>query len=377
MLDLLLRYGFVAICGAIILEELGIPMPIPTDILIVTAGATGGSLQRFLLWFVLISLASAVGATGLYSIIRRGGRPLVDRFGRYVHLGPRTLARGEALLTRGGWWGIACGRAIPGLRLPTVVMCALLGVPYRRFITAHIAGSAVYISVFLILGRLFGYSALERLHLPRVSIRLLGLLVLAIGLPALLAWFAARAHIEREDDIAPGRHLTVSAAILAGLAGTIVFAATWAASFAITNIVGMPPPLMSSYRLVRRIIGQQGGAFLFNYVAIIVTGVSLGVLYLEALLPQLARWLRTLPGQVIGLAVLTFTIAGGLALHAGLPNRPHAHLTVGATLLYGSLAYATTVVYARALALTLIAPPARPVTTLAPTSGPPTPEHPT
>ncbi len=370
MLPFLLRYGFVAICGAIILEELAIPMPIPTDVLIVTAGATGGGVGRFITWFVLISLSSATGATGLYAILRRGGRPLVDRFGRYVHLGPKSLARGEALLARGGWWGIAFGRGTPGLRLPTVVMCALLGVPYRRFITAHITGSAVYILFFLALGRYFGPGVLERLHLPRVSFRLLGLLVLAVGLPALLVWLARRAHIGREDDIAPGRHLTVGAAILAGLAGTIVFAAAWAASFAVTDLAGLPPPVMVGYRVARRVIGQQGGAFLLGYISLILAGIALGAIYLELLLPRLTRWLRALPSQVAGLAVLTLVLAVWLAWRSEVPDRPHAYLAIGITLALGSIAYAIAVVYARALALILIAPPNR--ATPRPVTPPPT-----
>ena len=359
MLPFLLRYGFVAICGAIILEELSIPMPIPTDVLIVTAGATGGDIGRFLLWFVLISLSSATGATGLYALIRRGGRPLVERFGRYVHLGPHTLARGEALLARGGWWGIALGRATPGLRLPTVVMCALLGVPYRRFITAHLVGSAVYILAFLTLGRVFGPGILRGLHLPRFSVRLLGLLLLVFGLPALLIWFARRAHIGREDDIAPGRHLTLGAALLAGLAGTIVFAATWAATFAVADLAGLPPPVMIGYRVARRVIGQQAGAFLLGYVSLILAGIILGILYLELLLPRLARWLRALPGQVAGLAALGLALTTWVAWRSGVPDRPHAHLAIGITVVVGSVAYAITVVYARALALALIAPPGR------------------
>jgi len=370
VLPFLLRYGFVAICGAIILEELAIPMPIPTDVLIVTAGATGGGVGRFITWFVLISLSSATGATGLYAILRRGGRPLVDRFGRYVHLGPKSLARGEALLARGGWWGIAFGRGTPGLRLPTVVMCALLGVPYRRFITAHITGSAVYILFFLALGRYFGPGVLERLHLPRVSFRLLGLLVLAVGLPALLVWLARRAHIGREDDIAPGRHLTVGAAILAGLAGTIVFAAAWAASFAVTDLAGLPPPVMVGYRVARRVIGQQGGAFLLGYISLILAGIALGAIYLELLLPRLTRWLRALPSQVAGLAVLTLVLAVWLAWRSEVPDRPHAYLAIGITLALGSIAYAIAVVYARALALILIAPPNR--ATPRPVTPPPT-----
>ena len=49
MLGLVTRHSLIAICLAVFLEELGIPMPIPTDILIVFAGvAAGQSLPRLL-----------------------------------------------------------------------------------------------------------------------------------------------------------------------------------------------------------------------------------------------------------------------------------------------------------------------------------------
>ena len=139
MWGLIARHTAIAICLAVVLEELGLPMPIPTDLLIVTAGATGNrTWASFAWWFVILSLASATGASGLYAIVRRGGRPLIERFGRYVHLGPKTLARGEALLARGGWAGIALGRATPGLRFPRsspAASCAFLIIDSSRRIS--------------------------------------------------------------------------------------------------------------------------------------------------------------------------------------------------------------------------------------------------
>ena len=103
MLGSLARHSFVAILLAVMIEELGLPSPIPTDVMIVFAGTTTEeSLPRLVLYFVALTLASAVGGSGLYFIVRRGGRPLVDRFGRYVHLGPEQLAQAENLLERGG-----------------------------------------------------------------------------------------------------------------------------------------------------------------------------------------------------------------------------------------------------------------------------------
>src|SRR5918997_320144 len=193
MLDSLVRHSFVAVLLAVMVEELGIPMPIPTDVLIVFVG-TGRSVPQLGLIYALLAASSAVGASGLYAIIRRGGRPLVERFGRYVHLGPEQLARSEALLARGGWGAIAIGRAIPGLRYATVVVCGLFEVPYLRFVTAHLAGSSVYVAVFLALGTVFGPEVLDRVHVPALALRLLWLLPLAVGLPVLVVRWGSRAY---------------------------------------------------------------------------------------------------------------------------------------------------------------------------------------
>ena len=153
MLDRLAEYSFAIILLAVMVEELGIPMPVPTDVLIVFMGATSAlSLLHLGQAFLMLSVVCAIGASGLYAIVRYSGRPLVERFGQYVHLGPKQLARSEALLARGGWKAIALGRATPGLRLAMVIACGLFRISYPRFISAHLAGSAVYIAVFFGVG---------------------------------------------------------------------------------------------------------------------------------------------------------------------------------------------------------------------------------
>lgn len=345
----LFHSSFISICLAVMVEEMGIPSPIPTDILIVIAGAYGGSWLRFSLWFVLISLASATGASILYAVIRRGGRPLIDRFGRYIHLGPKTLDRGEAILARSGWLGIVVGRATPGLRLPTVVACGLLRVPYRRFITGHICGTAVYILAFLLLGRVFGRHVLELLRIPRISIHLVMLLLLGIGLPLLLVWVASHAHIDREDDLPPGRHLTIGSAVLATLVGTATFAATWTAGWAIAALTHEMPPLSIIRRVLHAGPGQYGIASLIG----VITSIVVGTVCLELVLPPLAHIIRSLRLQSLIVALIIFGLC--LLLHLTNPPTDRLRVNIGIVLLLiGSLSYAITAVYARALALSLV-----------------------
>ncbi len=191
MLNSLARHSFVAVLLAVMVEELGVLMPVPTDIMIVFVGVNRPMSQLALL-FVLLTASSAVGASGLYAVIRCGGRPLVGRFGRFGRLGREQLVRSESLLARGVWGGIALGRANPGLRYATVVACGLFKVPYPRFVTAHLAGSSVYIAIFLALDRVFGPGILDRIHPPALAIRLLWLLPLAVRLPLLMVWWGSR-----------------------------------------------------------------------------------------------------------------------------------------------------------------------------------------
>src|SRR3712207_4588641 len=189
MLTSVVKHSFGAILLVVIIEEVGIPLPIPSDFLVILAGSTADrSLPRLVMFFGALTMASGVGASGLYAIVRRGGRPLVERFGRYVHFGPEQQARAEALLSRSGWGGIAVGRATPGLRYATVIACGLLKVPYPRFVTATLAGSSVYIVAFLALGTMFGPAVLDRLHLPVLAVRLLWVLPLAGGVSLLVGW---------------------------------------------------------------------------------------------------------------------------------------------------------------------------------------------
>lgn len=355
MLNFVTKYSFGAIFLAVLVEEFGLPMPIPTDLLIVFAGASQPhSVQRLVLWFVAISIASATGASGLYLIVRRGGRPLIERFGRYVHLGPEQLARSEALLARGGWRSIAIGRAIPGLRYVTVIACGLLNIPYHRFLTAHLAGSSLYIIFFLALGRIFGPTIVSWLHAPAQSFRLLGLVMLAFGLPAFMRWWSGRIEALAIHARSPGH--AIVATLSASFAGAVAFTAAWAIAGTLAEFVGAPRPLNVAYTLATELAEEAltaTGAYALAYAALPVLCTSLAVVYFELMLPRLSPRL-SLNRQVWSLALLGILLIGGslMAARVVLLDAPASGwLVVLVALLLGSIGYAITTVHGRTLAL--------------------------
>jgi membrane protein DedA with SNARE-associated domain len=364
MIGLLDRHSLIAILIAVFLEELGLPMPIPTDLLIVFAGVkVAGAVSAFVRWFLLLNVASAGGASGLYLIVRRGGRPLIERYGRYVHLGPRQIERAERLLGRGGWWSIAIGRAIPGLRYLTVIACGLFKVPFLRFVTAHTVGSSLYITVFLALGSFFGPKVVEYLHLPELQLRLIWLLALALGLPILLAWLCRRGHAEY--TAAPSRRRTLGALVLASFAGATAMAAAWAGAATIAELAGAPRPLNVTYQLALALLGRglsPASAYMLVYTALLLLCIGVGVLYYDIVLPLISPKGTTLPRQTLGLALLALTLVCAFLAPALLWGRGRqldrwwqagGPLLVLA-LLIGIVLYALTTACARALAIAIL-----------------------
>ncbi len=135
------QHGVLAGFVLILIEEAGVPVPIPGDFLMLLLGvhARQGQVP---LWQALLvmELATLLGATALYLVAARVGHGLVYRYGRYMHLTPERLDRAERWLQRRGAVAIVAGRLTPGLRMATVIACGVFGVPLWRFLPALALG---------------------------------------------------------------------------------------------------------------------------------------------------------------------------------------------------------------------------------------------
>jgi membrane protein DedA with SNARE-associated domain len=145
---------------AILIEEAGIPIPIPGDALVMLAGAERHApLLHALAVIGVSSLAVFLGSSLLYMVMRRGGHPLLVKYGKYIHVNEQRLARVQVWLENRGRVAIIVGRLIPGLRIPTTVLAGSSGVAYREYaLTAGIA-AIVWSSFYYAVGSLLGQTA--------------------------------------------------------------------------------------------------------------------------------------------------------------------------------------------------------------------------
>src|SRR5262245_57846237 len=118
------RHGLLAAFVILLIEEAGVPVPVPGDFLMLVLGvqARNGVVP---LWqiIVVMQLATMFGATSLYYVARFGGRGLVYRYGRFMRLTPERLDQAEQWLLKHGTRAIFLGRLVPGLRVVTAVAC--------------------------------------------------------------------------------------------------------------------------------------------------------------------------------------------------------------------------------------------------------------
>ncbi len=140
------------------IEEAGVPLPLPGDVLLVLAGAHA---QERSPWYSVLVMGTAtvavfVGSSLLYTVMRRGGRPLLQRSGLFRHLNPARLERVERFFDRHGRLAIFVGRLIPGMRIPTTVLVGLAGRPYREYAVLTALTAAIWSAGYFWLGVLLG-----------------------------------------------------------------------------------------------------------------------------------------------------------------------------------------------------------------------------
>jgi len=138
---------------------------------VATAGVAGQTVGSIIGW-----------AIGLY-----GGRPLVERHGRWLHLGPENLDRAERWFDRWGDWAVFLGRRTPGIRSFVSIPAGLARMPLGRFTLYSVLGTIPWCFGIAGAGWALG-SSWETFH---HDFRYVEVLV-GVGVLALLVWYLRR-----------------------------------------------------------------------------------------------------------------------------------------------------------------------------------------
>ena len=164
-------HGVYAVFALMALDAV---FPAASELVMVYAGALasgalaghvvlGGSTVSAGWWaFLTVTLAGALGyllgSIAGWWIGGYGGRPLAERHGRVLHLGPQRLARAERWFDRFGDWAVLIGRITPVVRSFVSVPAGIFRMPLGRYTALTTVGSLLWCAVFAGIGWAVGAS---------------------------------------------------------------------------------------------------------------------------------------------------------------------------------------------------------------------------
>ncbi len=146
MTKLIVEHGYLAIFVLMLLDSACIPFP--SEITLLFGGALtstafiGAGQELSLLGVILAAIAGTlVGSWLAYGVGYLGGRPIIDRFGRYLLIRPHEIDRAHAWFERHGEAVVLYGRLVPLVRSFVSLPAGIAAMRFRRFTIYTVIGS--------------------------------------------------------------------------------------------------------------------------------------------------------------------------------------------------------------------------------------------
>ncbi len=153
--DLVQELGYAGLVVLMAVEH--IFPPIPSELVLPLAGfEVGRGNLSYAGALAASTLGSLIGASVLYALARRGGRPLVLSLRGVLRFEPDDLERAERRFERHSAWIVVLGRMVPGLRSAVSLPPGLLRMPYGRYLALTFIGSLVWNAALIFAGQQLG-----------------------------------------------------------------------------------------------------------------------------------------------------------------------------------------------------------------------------
>lgn len=182
-------YGLLAVFGIMLLKEIGVPVPIPSDLIMLGAAARAaqGKFPLVAVFFAIL-IPMLLGGLAQYALAKGPGRRVVYRLGVYIGLTKDRLDRAMEAVRKGGPIAVGVGLTTPGVRIAIVPASGLAELPLAAFVPGLVIGSAFFLGWHFAIGYLGGF-VLTLLNLPLPILVGTVVAVLAIGI---VGWLAVR-----------------------------------------------------------------------------------------------------------------------------------------------------------------------------------------
>lgn len=155
--------------------------------------------ESFLVMVAAGTIGYTIGSAAGWKIGDAGGRPLVDRRGRWFHLSPDRMDRAERWFDRWGSWAVFLGRITPVVRSFISIPAGVFRHPFGRYIVLTFIGSTLWCLFFAGVGWAAGESW-ESFHDAFSYVEyLIVAAIVAAGVYLALRWRSSRLRRRAEN----------------------------------------------------------------------------------------------------------------------------------------------------------------------------------
>jgi len=138
-----LEFGYIGIMVMMAFESTAVP--IPAEIVIPPAAfwASQGKLNIFGV-VIAATVGSWIGSAISYWFAYKLGRPLIERYGKYVFMSKEKIEKADAWFAEYGSGGIFVARLLPGIRHVISLPAGMFRMPFGKFSGMTIAGAGIF-----------------------------------------------------------------------------------------------------------------------------------------------------------------------------------------------------------------------------------------
>jgi membrane protein DedA with SNARE-associated domain len=186
LINLFAEHSYLILFVGIFLELMA--LPISGEFLMSYAGYfVYQGKMNYILALLTVFLSGGAGITLTYWIGKAGGYKLIERYGKYIHLGPERYKKTAAWFERSGSKLLVFAYFIPGVRHFTGYVSGISRIPFRKFIIPAYSGAFLWGICFITLGKVLG-PEWKSFHQAANKYLVLFLIVLAILLAGFLVY---------------------------------------------------------------------------------------------------------------------------------------------------------------------------------------------
>lgn len=161
MLEVIIRYldalGAGGLFIAVFIEAMGLPFP--GGIMVILAGvlSSQGKLPAMLAFGAAVA-GFSFGAVTAFYLGRYVGKPVIERYGKYVHITPQAFDQAQMWMKRSAAAFILAGRFIPLVSNLTPYMAGVSRLGWGRFLIYNTIFALVWSAFNIYLGMFFGHN---------------------------------------------------------------------------------------------------------------------------------------------------------------------------------------------------------------------------